>query len=185
MQVILLERIESLGKMGDVVSVKSGYARNYLLPRQKALRATQENISYFEAQKKVLEADNAKKRDEAEKLGKKVDGIKVAIIRQASEAGQLYGSVSGRDIADAIATKGYKVNRDQVRMERSYKLLGLYPVKVDLHPEVTVSVTINIARTSLYCACVIFPSRSAVLALRAISRRSSISALGSAASLPC
>jgi large subunit ribosomal protein L9 len=147
MQVILLERIESLGQMGDVVNVKPGYARNFLLPRQKALRATKDNVAYFESQKKVLEADNQKRREEAEKLGKKVDGIKVAIIRQASEAGQLYGSVSGRDIADAVVEKGFKVDRTQVRMDRSYKLLGLYPVKINLHPEVTVEVTINIARS--------------------------------------
>src|SRR5476651_1518796 len=100
MQIILLERVESLGQMGDVVNVKPGYARNFLLPRQKALRATKDNVAYFETQKKVLEADNIKRRDEAEKVGKKVDGVKVSIIRQASEAGQLYGSVAARDIAD-------------------------------------------------------------------------------------
>lgn len=147
MQVILLERIERLGQMGDVVTVKPGYARNFLLPRNKALRATKENISYFDGQKKVLEAENIKRRDEAEKLAKKVDGLKAAIIRQASEAGQLYGSVSARDIADAVAEKGFKIGREQVRMDRAYKLLGLYPVKVSLHPEVSVTVTINIARS--------------------------------------
>ncbi len=147
MQVILLERIERLGQMGDVVTVKPGYARNFLLPRNKALRATKENITYFDAQKKVLEAENIKRRDEAEKLAKKVDGLKAAVIRQASEAGQLYGSVSARDIADAVAEKGFKISREQVRMDRAYKLLGLYPVKVSLHPEVSVTVTINIARS--------------------------------------
>jgi large subunit ribosomal protein L9 len=147
MQVILLQRVESLGQMGEVVNVKSGYARNFLLPRQKALRATKENIAFFDGQKKVLEADNLKRRDEAEKLSKKMDGVKAAIIRQASEAGQLYGSVTGRDIAEAVTEKGFKVNRSQVRMDRSYKLLGLYPVKIDLHPEVVVEVTINIARS--------------------------------------
>lgn len=147
MQVILLERVENLGQMGEVVNVKPGYARNFLLPRSKALRATKDNVAYFETQKKTLEADNLKRRGEAEKLGKKVDGIKVAIVRQASEAGQLYGSVSARDIADAIVEAGFKVDRSQVRMDRSYKLLGLYPVKVSLHPEVTVEVTINIARS--------------------------------------
>lgn len=149
MQVILLERVESLGQMGQVVNVKPGYARNFLLPRQKALRATKDNIAYFDAQKKVLEANNAKRREEAEKVGKKLDGVTVAIIRQASEAGQLYGSVTARDIADAVVAKGFKtVDRTHVRMDRSYKLLGLYPVKVDLHPEVTVEVTINIARSA-------------------------------------
>lgn len=148
MQVILLERVESLGQMGDVVNVKPGYARNYLLPRQKALRATQDNVAYFDAQKKTLEADNLKKRGEAEKLAKKVDGLKIAIIRQASEAGQLYGSVTARDIADGVSEKGFKVNRTQVTMDRNYKILGLYPVKVWLHPEVSVTVTINIARSA-------------------------------------
>ena len=148
MQVILLERVESLGQMGEVVNVKAGYARNFLLPRQKALRATKDNIAYFDAQKKTMEADNLKRKTEAEKVGAKMDGIKAAIIRQASEAGQLYGSVSARDIADAVVEQGFKVDRSQVRMERAYKLLGLYPVKISLHPEVTVEVTINIARSS-------------------------------------
>jgi len=147
MQVILLERVESLGQMGDVVTVKPGFARNFLLPRQKALRATKDNIAYFEGQKKTLEANNLKRREEAEKVGKKLDGIKAAIIRSASEAGQLYGSVSARDIADAVVEKGFKVDRSQVRMDRAYKLLGLYPVKIALHPEVVVEVTINIARS--------------------------------------
>lgn len=147
MQVILLERVENLGQMGDVVKVKPGFARNFLLPRQKALRATQDNIAYFEAQKKVLEAENLKKREEAEKVGKKLAGLKTAIIRQAAEAGQLYGSVSARDIADAVAEKGFKIDKSQVRMEQAYKILGLYPVKITLHPEVVVEVTINIARS--------------------------------------
>jgi large subunit ribosomal protein L9 len=147
MQIILLERVENLGQMGDVVKVKPGFARNFLLPRAKALRATKENISHFEAQKKVLEADNLKKKGEAEKVSKKMDGLKVAIIRQASETGQLYGSVSARDIADAVAAKGFKTSKDQVRMDRAYKLLGLYPIRVTLHPEVSVEVTINIARS--------------------------------------
>lgn len=147
MQVILLERVENLGQMGDVVTVKSGFARNFLLPRQKALRATKDNVAFFDNQKKVLEADNIKKRDEAEKVGKKMNGVKAVIVRQASEAGQLYGSVTARDIADAVSEQGFKVTRDQVRMERAYKLLGLYPVKINLHPEVTIEATINIARS--------------------------------------
>lgn len=147
-QVILLERVESLGQMGEVVKVKPGYARNFLLPRNKALRATKDNIAYFDAQKKVLEAENLKRREEAEKVGKKLNGTKASIIRQASEAGQLYGSVSARDIADAVVEQGFKVDRSQVRMDRAYKLLGLYPVKISLHPEVTVEVTINIARSA-------------------------------------
>jgi large subunit ribosomal protein L9 len=148
MQVILLERVESLGQMGDVVNVKPGYARNFLLPRQKALRATKENVVYFDGQKKILEAENLKKKGEAEKVGKKVNGLHIAIIRQASEAGQRYGSVTARDIADGVVEKGFKVDRTQVNMDRNYKLLGLYPVKIYLHPEVMVEITINIARSA-------------------------------------
>jgi large subunit ribosomal protein L9 len=147
MQIILLERVENLGQMGDVVDVKAGYARNFLLPSKKALRATRHNVTYFEAQKKVLEAENLKRREEAEKVGKKMDGAKAVIVRSASEAGQLYGSVTARDIAEAIGEQGFKVDRAQVRMERAYKLLGLYPIKVSLHPEVIVEITINIARS--------------------------------------
>ncbi len=148
MQVILLERVENLGQMGELVTVKPGYARNFLLPRQKALRATQENIVYFEGQKKALEAENLKKKAEAEKVAKKIDGLKIALIRQASEAGQLYGSVTSRDIALGIGDKGFKVDRSQVTLDQNYKVLGLYPVKVWLHPEVMVEVTINIARSA-------------------------------------
>ncbi len=148
MQVILLERVESLGQMGDVVNVKPGYARNFLLPRQKALRATKENVLYFDGQKKVLETDNLKRKVDAEKVAKKMDKLTAAIIRQASEAGQLYGSVTARDIAEAVVEKGFKIDRTQVRMDRNYKLLGLYPVKIYLHPEVMVNVTINIARSA-------------------------------------
>ena len=148
MQVRLLERVESLGQMGDVVNVKPGYARNFLLPRQKALRATKENVIFFDTQKKVLEAENLKKKGEAEKVSKKIDGLKIAIIRQASEAGQLYGSVTARDIADGVVEKGFKIDRTQVTMDRNYKLLGLYPVKIHLHPEVSVEITINIARSA-------------------------------------
>lgn len=148
MQVILLERVESLGQMGDVVNVKPGYARNFLLPRQKALRATKDNIVYFDGQKKILEGENLKKKSEAEKVAKKVNGLHIAIIRQASEAGQLYGSVTARDIADGVIEKGFKIDRTQVNMDRNYKLLGLYPVKIYLHPEVVVEITINIARSA-------------------------------------
>jgi large subunit ribosomal protein L9 len=148
MQVILLERVESLGQMGDVVNVRPGYARNFLLPRQKALRATKENVVYFDTQKKIIEAESLKRKGEAEKVAKKMNGLKIAVIRQASEAGQLYGSVTSRDIADGITEKGFKVDRTQVTLDRNYKLLGLYPVKVYLHPEVVVDVTINIARSA-------------------------------------
>ncbi len=147
MQVILLQRVENLGQMGDVVTVRSGYARNFLLPRQKALRATKENVSHFEAQKKDLEAQNLKRREEAEKVSVKIDGLKIALIRQASEAGHLYGSVTARDIADGVTDKGFKIDRSQVNMDRAYKTLGLFPIKIALHPEVTVEITINIARS--------------------------------------
>lgn len=147
MQVILLERVENLGQMGDVVTVRPGYARNFLLPRQKALRATKDNIAFFDGKKKELEAQNLKRREEAVQVSAKIEGLKVALIRQASEAGQLYGSVTGRDIADAVTAKGFKIDRSQIVMDRAYKLLGLYPVKVFLHPEVSVEITINIARS--------------------------------------
>lgn len=147
MELILLERVENLGQMGDVVNVKPGYARNFLLPRGKALRANKDNIAYFEAQKKQLEAENLKKKDEAEKVAKKIDGLTVSIIRQASEGGQLYGSVASRDIAEAVTKGGATIDRGQVVLDRNFKALGLYPVKVVLHPEVSVEVTINIART--------------------------------------
>ena len=149
MQIILLERIEKLGQMGDLVKVKPGYARNYLLPQGKALRANKDNIAYFESQKKNLEAENAKRKKEAEKLLKNVDGLTVALIRQASEGGQLYGSVAARDIANVVNEKvgDNTVNKKQVIVEENYKTLGLYPVRIMLHPEVVAEVTINIARS--------------------------------------
>jgi len=147
MQVILLEKIERLGQMGDVVTVKPGYARNFLLPKEKALRATKENIAYFEAEKKALQTANDKKKTEAEKMAKKVNGMVVPMIRQASEAGSLYGSVSSRDIAIAITEKGEKIDRNQVVVNRAYKTLGLFPITVRLHPEVEAEITLNIARS--------------------------------------
>lgn len=147
-QVILLQRVENLGNMGDVVNVKPGYARNYLLPQNKALRATKSNIAYFEGQKASLEKSNADKRKAAETQSKKVDGTIVALIRQASEAGHLFGSVSSRDIADAVTAKtGEKIDRTQVSMVTAFKTLGLFPVEIFLHPEVKVKVTVNIARS--------------------------------------
>lgn len=147
-QLVLLERVENLGDMGNVVTVRPGYARNYLLPQKKALRASKENIAYFEAQKKVLEADNDKRRAAAEKLAKKLGGMKVPLIRQASEGGQLYGSVTARDIAEQVAnTSSEKIDRTMVRLNQNYKMIGLFPVDVTLHPEVKVSVTVNIARS--------------------------------------
>ncbi len=148
-QVILLERVENLGSMGDVVAVKPGYARNYLLPQSKALRATKENVAYYEAQKAHLQKANAEKKAEAEKIAKKIEGTKVVIIRQASEGGQLYGSVSSRDIAESLSndTK-VTVTRGQVYLNAAYKTIGLFPVDVILHPEVKVKVTVNVARSA-------------------------------------
>lgn len=147
-QVVLLERVENLGEMGEVVSVRPGYARNFLLPQKKALRASKENIAYFEAQKKVLQAENEKKRVAAEKTAKKLDGLKAPLIRQASEGGQLYGSVTSRDIAEQVsAASGEKIERSMVNMNQNFKSIGLFTVDIALHPEVKVSVTINIARS--------------------------------------
>lgn len=148
MEVILLERIGRLGQMGQKVTVKPGYARNYLLPQKKALRATEANIAYFEAQKAKLEADNAARKVEAEKLAKKMEGLKVVILRQAGETGLLYGSVSARDIADAVTAAGFKVERNMVQMHHPIKTIGLMEEAVHLHPEVEVIVKLNIARTA-------------------------------------
>ncbi len=148
-EIILLEKVENLGKMGETVKVKPGYARNYLLPQKKALRATKENVAYFEAQRQALEGLNAERRAEAEKVAKKIDGAKVIVIRQASEAGHLYGSVASRDISEAIAeTCGVTINRSQVDMNAAFKAIGLFPVKISLHPEVKVEITLNIARSA-------------------------------------
>ncbi|MBC8269155.1 MAG: 50S ribosomal protein L9 [Rhodospirillaceae bacterium] len=147
MEVILLERIEKLGQMGDVVSVKSGYARNFLLPKSKALRATEDNRKHFETQRAQLEADNLKLRGEAEKVGEKLDGLSVILVRQAGESGQLYGSVNARDIAEQVVNGGFTISRQQVELAHPIKALGLYTVQVRLHPELSVSVIANIARS--------------------------------------
>lgn len=148
MQVILLERVEKLGQMGDVVNVKPGFARNFLLPQQKALRATEENLSSFEEQKAKLEADNAKRRESAATDSEKLEGMFVALIRQAGDAGQLFGSVSARDIATEVSTSGLTVDKRQVKLDQPIKSLGLYPIRIDLHPEVSVTVTANVARSA-------------------------------------
>lgn len=149
-QVILLERVEKLGEMGDVVAVKPGFARNYLLPQRKALRASKENIAYFDAQKKNIQAESEKQKKEAEKLAKKIEGTKIALIRQASESGQLFGSVASRDIAAGLReeTGEASIRRNMVKLNQNYKLIGLYPVEIQLHPEVIAEVTINIARST-------------------------------------
>jgi large subunit ribosomal protein L9 len=147
MEIILLERIESLGQMGDVVRVKNGYARNYLLPQRKAVRLTDENRKRFEEQRAQLEASNLQRRSEAEAVAVKLEGLAVMLIRQAGEAGQLYGSVSARDIADAVTAAGFTVERQQIRLQQPIKTLGLHKIGVGLHPEVTVQITVNVART--------------------------------------
>ncbi len=147
MDVILLERIERLGQIGDVVKVKQGFARNFLLPTKKALRATAENKKRFEEQRAQIEANNLKRRDEAEKIKGKVDGLKVVIIRQASETGILFGSVSSRDISEGVTKAGFTVDRRQVILDKPIKTLGLHDVRVALHPEVIVKVTANVAKS--------------------------------------
>ena len=147
MDVILLERIERLGQIGDVVKVKPGFARNFLLPTKKALRATEENKKRFEAQRAQIEANNLTRRQEAEKISDKVNGLKVVIIRQASETGILFGSVSTRDIAEGVTKAGYTIDRAQVKLDKPIKTLGLHDVRVALHPEVIVKVTANVAKS--------------------------------------
>jgi large subunit ribosomal protein L9 len=147
MEVILLERIEKLGAIGEVVKVKNGYARNFLLPRGKALRANESNRKVFEANREKIEAQNAERRSEAEKDAKKIDGAKVQLIRQASNTGQLYGSVSARDLAEALEAEGHKVAKNQIIMDRPIKAIGVHDVKVALHPEVSVTIQLNVARS--------------------------------------
>ena len=147
MEVILLERIEKLGQMGDVVNVKPGFARNFLLPKSKALRKTKQNLEHFEKQKAQLEADNLTNKKEASEVGAKLAGLTVTIIRAAGESGQLYGSVTSRDIAEAVSKKGIKIAKQQVTLDRALKTLGLEPIRVSLHPEISVEIVANIART--------------------------------------
>lgn len=147
MDIILLERVEKLGQIGDVVSVKPGYARNFLLPTKKALRATKANISIFESQRTQIEAVNLELRKEAESVAGKLEGFSVVLIRQAGESGQLYGSVTGRDIADAVIEGGVTIDRGQVKLEKPIKTLGLHDVRIQLHPEVSVAITANVARS--------------------------------------
>lgn len=147
MQVILLERIGRLGQMGDVVTVKDGYARNFLLPQKKALRATKDNLAQFESQRAQLEANNLEQKKEAEAVAAKLEGKVFTAIRSAGDTGQLYGSVSTRDIAEAVTAGGFTIERRQVVLERPIKTLGLHDTKVALHPEVLVTVVLNVARS--------------------------------------
>jgi large subunit ribosomal protein L9 len=146
-ELILLQRVDKLGQMGDVVRVKPGYARNFLLPQRKAVRANKDSLAKFEAQRAQLEAQNLKRRDEAERVAERMGRISVVIIRQAGESGSLYGSVSSRDIADGVTAAGLTVTRQQVILDQPIKLLGLTEVRVVLHPEVMLPVTVNVARS--------------------------------------
>ncbi len=147
MEVILLERVEKLGQMGEVVRVKDGYARNFLLPRKKALRATAANKAVYEKQKAQLEAQNLAKKGEAEKVAAKMAGISVTLLRQAGDSGQLFGSVSARDIAEGVTAAGFTIGRQQINLSTPIKTIGVYSVTAALHPEVTVEVKVNVARS--------------------------------------
>ena len=147
MEVILLERIEKLGQMGDLVTVKPGFARNFLLPQKKAVTATEEHKVQFEGQRAHLVAQNLEQRTEAEKVGKKLEGKKIVIVRQAGDAGQLYGSVSVRDIANGVIEAGFSINKNQIKLANPIKSIGLHAVAVNLHPEVSVSIAVNVARS--------------------------------------
>lgn len=147
MKVVLLRRIAKLGTIGDVVSVKPGFARNYLLPKKFALRATEENLKYFESQRERIVAENAKGKEAAELIAKKLGGTSIVLIRQASEKGQLYGSVTARDIASAIKVADYKVAASQVNLNIPIKALGIYEVSVELHPEVVIAINLNVAKS--------------------------------------
>jgi large subunit ribosomal protein L9 len=164
MQVILLERIEKLGQMGELVTVKDGFARNFLVPQGKAMRATKTNLDEFERRKVELEASNLQRRDEAEAAAGKIDGKSVIIIRQAGETGQLYGSVNSRDIAEAFAQDGVIFERRQVRLDQPIKTLGVHEVRVALHPEVDVEVKVNVARSDEEAEIQADPERAAAYA---------------------
>lgn len=148
MQVVLLERVEKLGQMGAVVKVKDGYARNFLLPRRKALRATEENLKYFDTRRVQLEASNLEQRKEAEQVALKIDGQSFVVLRQSGESGLLYGSVNARDIANIMTENGFSVTRQQVELVRQIKSLGIHDVRIILHPEVFAKVTVNVARSA-------------------------------------
>ena len=147
MKVVLLERVQKLGQMGDIVDVKSGYARNFLLPFHKALRATEQNIKYYEKQKSILEAKNIENIKEAENLKAKINGISFTLIRSASDAGALYGSVSVKDIMDVVSENGIVIAKNQINLEKPIKELGIYKIIVLLHPEISSEIIINVART--------------------------------------
>ena len=147
MEVILLERIEKLGQMGDLVVVKPGFARNFLLPQKKAVTATEEHKVQFESQRVQLEAQNLEQRTEAEKVGGKLEGQKIVMVRQAGDAGQLYGSVNIRDVAEGVVEAGFSINKNQIKLGDPIKSIGLHTVTVNLHPEVSISIVVNVARS--------------------------------------
>ena len=147
MKIVLLERVQKLGQMGDIVDVKSGYARNFLLPFHKALRATEQNIQYYEKQKSILEAKNIENIKEAESLKAKINGISFTLIRSASDAGALYGSVSAKDLVDVVSENGIVIAKNQINLEKPIKELGIYKIIVSLHPEISSEIIINVART--------------------------------------
>jgi large subunit ribosomal protein L9 len=147
-ELILLERVEKLGQMGQIVKVRPGFARNYLLPQKKAMRATKDNLAYFETQRAQLEANNLARKTDASAVAAKLEGLQVVLIRQAGESGQLYGSVSARDISDAVTAAGFTVDRQQIVLDRPIKTLGLHPLRLMLHPEVAVTVTANVAQSA-------------------------------------
>jgi large subunit ribosomal protein L9 len=147
MQIILLERVEKLGAIGDVVNVKNGYARNFLLPNGKALRANEANRKVFESNRERIETQNAERRKEAEKESKTLDGVTIQLIRQASNVGQLYGSVSARDLTEALEAEGHKVAKNQIVLDKPIKSIGMQDVRVALHPEVSVTIRVNVARS--------------------------------------
>ncbi|WP_375677290.1 50S ribosomal protein L9 [Bartonella sp. AS69XJJH] len=148
MDIILLERIPRLGQMGDIVSVKDGYARNFLLPQGKALRANEANKKHFEIQRAQLEARNLERKSEAQKIAEKLDGQSFIVVRSAGETGQLYGSVSTRDIAEIITDEGFSIGRNQIELNHPIKMIGLHTITLSLHPEVQISVIINVARST-------------------------------------
>ncbi|MCX7337707.1 MAG: 50S ribosomal protein L9 [Alphaproteobacteria bacterium] len=147
MQVILLERVEKLGQMGQVVTVKPGFARNFLLPKKKAIRATKSNLTYFDTQKVELEAQNLKRKEEATHVGSKMENVMVTVLRQASEVGHLFGSVRGRDISEGLSQAGYNVSKLQIELISPIKTLGIHTARVVLHPEVSIDVLVNVAQS--------------------------------------
>jgi large subunit ribosomal protein L9 len=164
MQVILLERVEKLGQMGDVVAVRDGFARNYLVPQGKAMRATKANLAAFERRRVQLEAANLRRKEDATAAAAKVDGRRVVILRQAGETGQLYGSVNSRDIAEAFTAEGVTLDKGQVRLESPLKTLGIHEVRIALHPEVDVHVSVNVARSNEEAELQANPELAAALA---------------------